>query len=71
MESTKLFHGEAVHSCEIKDLSKKSPNGKKQFGKVIPTKPEDVRVKRFCPWGCSENTISVNGFCTVCGGITA
>lgn len=71
MERLELFHGEAISSCEVKVVAKKSPNGKIQFGKVIPTKPEDARIKKFCPWDCSENTISVNGVCTVCGGTTA
>jgi hypothetical protein len=70
VESVKLFHGEAVSSCEIKQTAKKNSNGKIQFGKVIPVNPEDVKVKVFCPWDCSEVTISVNGHCTVCGGST-
>jgi tRNA(Ile2) C34 agmatinyltransferase TiaS len=69
MENIQLFHGEAISSCEIK-VAKKNSNGKIQVGKVIPVKPEDVQVKKFCPWDCSEVTISVNGICTVCGGTT-
>ena len=67
----RLFHGEAISSCEVKEASKKSPNGKIQFGKVIEIKPTDKQVRTFCPWACSEYTISVDGCCTVCGGITA
>jgi hypothetical protein len=71
MENLKFFHGEAISSCEVKAVSKNNSNGKIQFGKVIPIKPEDTQVKKFCPWDCSEITISVNGVCTICGGTTS
>jgi hypothetical protein len=55
VENLRFYHSEAVSSCEVKETVKKSHNGKIQVGKIIPTKPEDIRVKKFCPWDCSEN----------------
>ena len=78
MEDQAFFHGEAISSCKIKELPSlidlkvmPSPNGKKKIGKATLIKQEDKQVKAWCPFDCSEYTISVNGRCTVCGGITA
>jgi hypothetical protein len=68
MENIKrLFHGEAVSSCEVKEISKSSPNGKIRIGKKIEVvgKP----VKAYCPWDCSSWTTATKGHCNICGGI--